>query len=76
MIVEKVLIVACVVGMLLSSKRYRSMSRELDETALLALKRFISAAEETGDQQDLIPLLMLLTALLMLATVVTQGAVR
>jgi hypothetical protein len=39
------------------------MSRELDEQAFSALKRIMNAAEECGYPPQLVPLLMLLTAL-------------
>jgi len=39
------------------------MSRELDEIAMSALKRFMRIAEESGFPPEIIPLLMLLTAL-------------
>jgi len=39
------------------------MSRELDEHAFAALKRIMNATEECGYPRELIPILMLLTAL-------------
>ena len=59
----KVLIVVVVVGILRSSDRFQSMSRELDDSAISVLKRVMSAAEESGFPPEIIPILMLLTAL-------------
>ncbi len=48
------------------------MSREFDEQALDALKSIINATEERGNPAQLIPLLILLTALsFMLSSYVT-----
>lgn len=72
----KFLIIACVVGMLRTSGRFQAMSRELDESALSALKRAMSAAEESGFHPETIPLLMLLTALAFIYAAITAGAGR
>jgi len=69
LLIAKSLIVACVVGMLRCSNRFQSMSRELDESAISALKRIMNAAEGSGFPPEAIPLLMLLTALVFMATV-------
>jgi hypothetical protein len=53
------------------------MSRELDDSAISAMKRIMSAAEESGFPPEIIPLLMLLTALtFMFSLAVTGGAGR
>jgi hypothetical protein len=53
------------------------MSRELDELAFAALKRIMNATEECGYPRELIPILMLLTALsFMLSMYVTAPGAR
>jgi hypothetical protein len=53
------------------------MSRELDDQALAALKRIMNASEEYGYPRELIPVLMLLTALsFMLSMFVTTAGAR
>jgi hypothetical protein len=53
------------------------MSRELDEQAFTVLRRLMHATEDSGYPSDIIPLLMLLTALwLMLSSYVTTAVVR
>lgn len=59
----KLVIVAAAVGILRSFPGFQSMSREMDERAFAALKRLMLATEECGYPPQLIPLLMLLTAL-------------
>ena len=76
-LVLKLLIVIAVVGILRTSERFQSMSRELDDSAIAALKRIMSAAEESGFPPEIIPILMLLTALMfMFSMAVTGGAGR
>jgi hypothetical protein len=73
-VVAKLMIVAAVVGLLRCSSHFRSMSRDLDDQAFSALKRIMNAAEECGYPPQLIPLLMLLTALsFMLSLYVTAA---
>ncbi len=73
----KLVIIAAVVGILRSFQSFRSMSRELDERAFTALKRIMHATEECGYPPQLVPLLMLLTALsFMLSMYVTTAYVR
>ena len=62
-LLAKLLIIVSVLGILRSSSRFRSMSRELDEQAFQVLKRIMHATEERGYPPQLVPLLMLLTAL-------------
>jgi len=73
----KLLMVVSLVGILRTSSRFRSMSRELDELAFAALKRIMNTTEEYGYPRELIPLLMLLTALsFMLSMYVTAPGAR
>ena len=77
LILTKILIVALIVVMLRSSQRFQSMSREMDESAMTALKKFMYAAEEYGFPPQIIPWLMLLTALtFMFSQVVTTPVGR
>ena len=62
-VLAKILIIVALVGLLRTSAHFRSMSRELDEHAFAALKRIMNATEEQGYPRELIPILMLLTAL-------------
>lgn len=73
----KLLMTVSLVGILRTSARFQSMSRELDEHAFAALKRIMNATEECGYPRELIPLLILLTALsFMLSMYVTAAGVR
>ena len=60
-VVLKLILVAGLVAVLYSSERFRSMSQDLDQTAIAALKRFMQAAEDSGFPPEMIPILMLLT---------------
>ena len=76
-VLAKLLIITAVLGLLRSSSKFRSMSREIDEQAFAAMKRLMVATEECGYPPQLIPLLMLLTALsFMLSSYVTMPYVR
>ena len=76
-ILTKLLITISLVGLLRTSARFQSMSRELDDQALAALKRIMNASEEYGYPRELIPVLMLLTALsFMLSMFVTTAGAR
>ena len=76
-LLSKLLITISLVGILRTSARFQSMSRELDELAFAALKRIMNATEECGYPRELIPLLILLTALsFMLSIYVTAPAGR
>jgi hypothetical protein len=61
---SKILIVFLVVGMLWSSPRYQRMSRDLDKSAFAALKRIMYMAEESGYPAEVVPFLLVLTALM------------
>jgi hypothetical protein len=77
LLLAKLLITISVVGLLRTSSRFQSMSRELDELAYAALKRIMNATEEYGYPRELIPILMLLTALsFMLSIYVTTPGAR
>lgn len=76
-ILPKILIAISLVGLLRCSSTFRSMSRELDEQAFATLKRIMNATEECGYPPQLVPLLMLLTALtFMLSMYVTAAGAR
>jgi hypothetical protein len=76
MLFMKIMIVVCVVGMLRCSPRFQNMSRELDDTAIAAMKRLIQTAEESGFPPSTIPILILLTALAFMSIAVTMGGGR
>ena len=76
-LLSKVFIIVAVVGLMRSSPAIQSMSRDLDERAFAALRRIMRATEDSGYPPNLIPFLMLLTALsFMLSMYVTAGYVR
>ena len=76
-ILSKIFIVIAVVGLLRCSQTFRSMSRELDEQAYAALRRIMRATEESGYPPQLIPFLILMTALcFMLSLYLTTAAGR
>jgi hypothetical protein len=62
-VINEFLIVAGVLAVLWSSPRFQMMSRELDETVLMALRQIMRVSENHGYPPALIPVLMLLTAL-------------
>ena len=75
--VTKVLIIIAAVGLMRSSPAIQEMSRDLDERVFVALKRIMRATEECGYPPQLIPLLIVLTALtFVLSSYVTGGFVR
>ena len=77
LILSKILIAVALVGLLRCSKKFRYMSRELDDQALTAIKKIMHVTEEHGYPPHLIPLLMLLTALsFMMSAYVTGSGVR
>jgi hypothetical protein len=72
LILSKLMIVASVVGLLRCSSTFRQRSRELDEYAFAALRRIMRTTEEYGYPPQLIPLLIILTAIsFMLSMVLT-----
>jgi hypothetical protein len=73
----KLLLIAAIVGILWSSARFRNMSRELDNSALISIRRMMVAAEECGFPAEIVPLLIILTALsFVISAVVTAGVGR
>jgi hypothetical protein len=77
LVLSKILITVSLVGLLRCSATFRMMSQELDQQAFAALKRIMRATEESGYPPQLIPLLILLTALsFMLSMYVTGPGVR
>ena len=77
LILSKILIAVAMVGLLRCSSRFRLMSRQLDEQVYAAVRRMMSATEDYGYPPQLIPLLILLTALsFMLSAYVTVPAGR
>jgi hypothetical protein len=62
-VLTKLLIVFVVVGLLETSKSFRTMRRNLDEEALLCLRRAIRVAEDHGYPPESIPMLVLLILL-------------
>jgi hypothetical protein len=76
-ILSKLLFAVSLAGLLRCSGKFRSMSRELDEQAFTALRRIMYATEECGYPPQVVPLLMLLTALCyMLSLFVTAAPAR
>ena len=74
LILSKLMIVASVVGLLRCSSTFRERSREFDEQAFAALKRIMRTTEECGYPPQLIPLLIILTAIsFMLSMALTAG---
>ena len=76
LIISKLLMLIAAIGLLRCSVKFRSMSREVDEQAMAALKRIMRATEDAGYHPHLFPLLMLLTALCFLLSIyLTTAAV-
>ena len=75
-IVLKLLVVVSVVALLRSSEQFRTMSREVDESVMLALKRFMHAAEESGIPPEVVPFLLVITVLTFMFLVATTPGVR
>jgi hypothetical protein len=77
LILSKLLFAFSLAGLLRCSGKFRSMSRELDEQAFAALRRIMHATEDCGYPPQVVPLLMLLTALCyMLSMFVTAAPAR
>ena len=77
LLLSKILIAFAVVGLLRCSEKFRRMSRETDEQVFAAVKKIMRSAEEIGYPSQVIPLLMLLTALcFMLSAFITTAGVR
>ena len=77
LILSKLMIAISLAGLLRCSGKFRSMSRELDEQAFTALQRIMHATEDSGYPPQVVPILMLLTALwYMLSLFVTAAPAR
>jgi hypothetical protein len=77
LILSKILIAVSLTGLLRCSARFRQMSTELDEKAFAAVRRAMRATEDYGYPPQLVPLLILLTALsFLLSAYVTTSAGR
>jgi hypothetical protein len=63
LILAKILIAVSLVGLLRCSEKFRTVSRELDEEAFAVLKRAMNATEDCGYPRQLVPVLILLTAI-------------
>ena len=66
----------CLIGMLRSSDRFRQMSRDIDEAVVIALKRFMNVAEDSGFPREIVPVLLMLTVLTFMFLVATTLAGR
>lgn len=69
----KLLIVVAVVSILRSSESFRRMSAELDEAAVISLKKIMRATEESGYPPETIPLLIALTTIAVMAAMSASG---
>lgn len=69
----KLLIVAAVVSVLRSSESFRRMSAELDEAAVVSLKKIMRATEESGYPPEVIPLLIALSTIAVMAAMSASG---
>jgi multisubunit Na+/H+ antiporter MnhG subunit len=77
LILSKILITISVVGLLRCSQSFKRLSRRTDEQAFAALQRIMHATEDYGYPPQLVPLLILLTALtFMLSIYVTTPGGR
>jgi len=77
LLLSKILIAVACVGLLRCSEKFRRMSRETDQEVFTAVKRIMRATEEIGYPPQIVPLLMLLTALcFMLSAFITTAGVR
>jgi hypothetical protein len=73
MVLLKLLIVLAVVCLLRSSEKFRKMSSELDEAALVSLKRIMHATEESGYPPETVPLLIAFTTITFIAMMTASG---
>ena len=69
----KLLIVVAVVGLLRSSEKFRRMSQEFDEAALVSLQRLVRASEESGYPPETVPLLIALSTITFIAMMIASG---
>jgi hypothetical protein len=77
LILSKILISISLVGLVRSSPTFREKSREFDEQAFAALRRIMRVSEDSGFPPQLVPFLIILTAVsFMLSMYVTTAAGR
>ena len=77
LILSKILISISLVGLLRCSSTFREKSREFDEQTFAALRRVMRATEDSGYPPQLIPFLIILTAVsFMLSMYVTTAGGR
>ena len=69
----KLLVIVSVVAVLRSSEKFRTMSRELDEAALVSLRKIVRATEESGYPPEMIPLLIALSTVSFIAMMAASG---
>ena len=69
----KILIVVAVVGLLRSSERFRRMSREFDEAALVSLQKLVRVTEDSGYPPETVPMLIALTTITFIAMMTASG---
>ena len=72
----KLVMIGCVIGLLRTSEGFCQMSREVDERVYVALKRFMLAAEESGFPREIVPVLLVLTALTFMLVASTMAGGR
>ena len=75
-ILLRLVIGVCLFGLLRSSERFRAISREVDDMVLLAVKRFMHVAEESGFPGEVIPILLMLTVLTFMFVLATTPGGR
>jgi hypothetical protein len=63
----KFVIAFAVVGLLRTSGKFRTMSRETDEAVAVSLKRIMNATEESGLPRETVLLLIALTTVTVVA---------
>lgn len=77
LILSKLLIAISLVGLVRCSPTFMAQSREFDERVFAALRRIMRITEDTGYPPQLIPFLIILTAVsFMLSMYVTTAAGR
>jgi hypothetical protein len=77
LILCKMLVAVSLTGLLRCSRTFRIRSREFDEQTFAALRRVMRTTEDSGYPPDLVPFLILLTALsFMLSMYVTTSGGR
>jgi hypothetical protein len=75
-ILLRLVIVVCVLGLLRTSQQFRALSRDVDDMVLLAVKRVMHVAEESGLPGEVVPILLMLTVLTFMFVVATTPGGR